>query len=114
VLRGGIPMGAVAAPYDFTWSFVVRPQPEGASRLMVRERYRYTRRWAPLIVQPAELVSCLMSARMLRGIKERAEHASPQRIPISQHHSHRPQPGSYAELDQQADAILDVGPVAAL
>ncbi len=73
VLRGAVPMGKLSAPYDYTWSFVVRPAQDGTSRLLVRERYRYTRRWAPLIVQPAELVSCLMSPRMLRGIKKRAE-----------------------------------------
>lgn len=34
VLRGGIPMGAVAPPYDFTWSFLVRLQP-GSYAVMV-------------------------------------------------------------------------------
>ena len=73
VLRGAIPIGASAAPYDFTWAFVIRPVSNGTSRLLVRERYQYLSPWAPLIVQPAELVSCLMSPRMLRGIRERAE-----------------------------------------
>jgi len=74
VLRGSVPMGQVAPPYDFTWAFVVSPQPSGTTRLVVRERYEYSRPWAALIVQPAELVSCLMTPRMLRGIKTRAEH----------------------------------------
>ena len=42
-------------------------------RLVVRERYGYSRRWAPLLVEPVELISFAMSRRMLRGIKERAE-----------------------------------------
>ena len=45
VLRGGVPMGAMPPPYDFTWAFVVREQPEGTTRLLVRERYAYTQRW---------------------------------------------------------------------
>ena len=73
VLRGSVPMGKVAPPYDFTWAFVLIPQANGTTRLVVRERYFYVRRWAALIVQPAALVSCLMSQKMLRGIKSRAE-----------------------------------------
>jgi len=34
VLRGGVPMGAVPPPYDTTWAFVVREQPEGTTRLL--------------------------------------------------------------------------------
>jgi hypothetical protein len=45
VLRGGIPMGNMAAPYDFTWAFVLRDGPDGTTRLLVRERYAYTRPW---------------------------------------------------------------------
>jgi hypothetical protein len=73
VLRGGVPIGRTPPPYDFTWAFVLRDQPNGTSRLVVRERYAYSRRWAWLVVEPAELVSFVMSRRMLRGIKERAE-----------------------------------------
>src|SRR6476620_7267155 len=77
VLRGNVPMGQVTSPYDFTWAVVLQPQPDGTTRLVVRERYAYTRRWAALIVQPAQLVSCLMSPEMLRGIKTRAERTLP-------------------------------------
>ena len=73
VLRGGVPMGKVAPPYDFTWAFVLIPQPNGSTRLVVRERYFYTRRWAALIVRPAAVVSSVMSQKMLRGIKSRAQ-----------------------------------------
>ena len=73
VLRGGIPMGKSAPPYDFTWAFTLRDQPDETTRLLVRERYAYTRRWAPLIVEPAEAISFLMSQKMLRGIRDRAQ-----------------------------------------
>jgi hypothetical protein len=77
VLRGGIPIGPWPAPYDFSWAFVLLAAPHGSTRLLVRERYAYQRRWAALIVEPAEMVSFLMSTRMLRGIKQRAERAAP-------------------------------------
>jgi hypothetical protein len=73
VLRGNVPIGKGDPPYDFTWAFVLLPQADGSTRLIVRERYAYTHRWAALIVQPAQLVSCFMSPEMLRGIKTRAE-----------------------------------------
>jgi hypothetical protein len=73
VLRGGVPIGRMPPPYDFTWAFVLRDQADGSTRLVVRERYSYSRRWARLLVEPAELISFVMSQRMLRGIKERAE-----------------------------------------
>jgi hypothetical protein len=73
VLRGGIPMGNTAPPYDFTWAFALRGEPDETTRLLVRERYAYTRPWARLIVEPAQAVSFVMSQKMLRGIKDRAE-----------------------------------------
>jgi hypothetical protein len=73
VLRGGIPMGPVAPPYDFTWAFIVRAQDDGTTRLVVRERYEYTRWWSSLLVEPVQLISFVMSQRMLRGIKQRAQ-----------------------------------------
>jgi hypothetical protein len=73
VLRGGIQMGPVAPPYDFTWAFIVRAQADGTTRLLVRERYEYTRRWSALLVEPVQLISFIMSRRMLRGIKHRAQ-----------------------------------------
>lgn len=41
MIRGAVAMGAVAAPYDFTWAWVLRPQDDGSTRLVVRERYAY-------------------------------------------------------------------------
>jgi hypothetical protein len=73
VLHGGIPMGSVAPPYDCTWAFVLRTTPDGSTRLVLRERYGYAHWWAALIVEPTEMVSFLMSTRMLRGIRQRVE-----------------------------------------
>ena len=47
VLRGGVPIGGAAPPYDFTWAFVLAGKPDGTSRLLVRERYAYTRGSGP-------------------------------------------------------------------
>jgi hypothetical protein len=73
VLRGGIPTGKFAPPYDFTWTFALRDEPDETTRLLVRERYAYKRPWARLLVEPTEFVSFVMSQKMLRGIKHRAE-----------------------------------------
>jgi hypothetical protein len=72
VLRGGVPMGRTPPPYDFTWAFVLRAGPDEATRLLVRERYRYTRPWAPLLVESVEVFSFIMTQKMLRGIRDRA------------------------------------------
>jgi hypothetical protein len=73
VLRGGVPMGTVPPPYDCTWAFVVREQPDGTTRLLARERYVYTQRWAGFVVEPVAVVAFVMTQRMLRGIRDRAE-----------------------------------------
>ena len=66
-------MGRRAAPYDFTWAFTLREEQDGTTRLLARERYVYTRAWARLIVEPTEVLSFVMSQKMLRGIRDRAE-----------------------------------------
>lgn len=73
VLQGGVLPGTTVAPYDFTWTFDVSPVSASTTRLVVRERYAYTRWWARLMVEPLTVVSFLMSHRMLRGIRDRAE-----------------------------------------
>jgi hypothetical protein len=73
VLQGGVPMGSLPPPYDFTWAFVLREGPGGGTRLVVRERYGYSRWWSGLLVEPVQVVSFVMSQRMLRGIRDRAE-----------------------------------------
>ncbi len=73
VLRGAVPMGDTPPPYDFTWAFAVAKRADGATRLVVRERYAYTHKWAALLVEPVAVISFLMSQKMLRGIRDRAE-----------------------------------------
>jgi len=73
VLRGGVPMGNTAPPYDFTWAWVLRDEPDRTARLLVRERYACTRPWARFLVEPVEGVSFVMTQKMLRGIRDRAE-----------------------------------------
>ena len=73
VLRGGVPLNGTAPPYDFSWTFALRDQPDGTTRLLVRERYEYRRPWTWLLVEPVQAVSFLMTQKMLRGIRDRAE-----------------------------------------
>jgi hypothetical protein len=73
VLRGGIPIGDMRPPYDFTWAFTLSDLADGSTRLIVRERYTYTHRWAAMLVEPTEVISFVMTRRMIRGIKQRAE-----------------------------------------
>jgi hypothetical protein len=73
VLQGGALPGTTIAPYDFTWTFDLSPVSAATTRLVVRERYAYTRWWARLMVEPVTVVSFLMSRRMLHGIRDRAE-----------------------------------------
>jgi hypothetical protein len=81
VLRGAVPAGSRPAPYDFTWAFVVFEVPGGRTRLVVRERYAYLRPWSVIIVEPVELISFVMSRRMLRGVAERATRPRAQPAP---------------------------------
>jgi hypothetical protein len=74
-------MGTTPPPYDFTWAWVLRNEPDGTSRLLLRERYAYTRPWARFLVEPAEAVSFVMSQKMLRGIRDRAEQVASARPP---------------------------------
>lgn len=73
MLRGTVPIGKTPPPYDFTWAHVLNQQPKGTTRLLVRERYAYIRPWAGLVIEPVELISFVMTQKLLRGIKNRAE-----------------------------------------
>jgi hypothetical protein len=57
-------MENVAPPYDSTWAFVLRAEPDKPTRLLV-QRFAYKRPWAPLIVEPTEALSFVMSQKML-------------------------------------------------
>ena len=80
VLHAGAAASAQAdpgkAPYDFTWSFVLRRHPHRATRLITRERFAVTHRWSPVLVEPVSFASSVMSQKMLRGIRDRAEGAN--------------------------------------
>lgn len=65
--------GDPSMPYDFTWAFVLHPRSDGRTRLVVRERYRYLSRWALPLVETVSVASFIMTERMLRGIRDRAE-----------------------------------------
>lgn len=80
VLSGGVPMGNTPPPYDFTWAFVLKAQREGTTRLLVRERYAYTQKWTPFLVEPVEAISFVMSQKMLRGIRDRVERTAVRRV----------------------------------
>lgn len=72
VLRGGFPLGHTPSPFDSTWSIVLREEPDGTTRLVSRERYKFLRWWAPLIVVPTSGISFVMTRRMLHGIAQRS------------------------------------------
>jgi len=63
--------------WEFLWTFVVRPLPGGRSRLIVRERTGFGRRLTEVAMSPIGLVSFVMTQKMLRGIKARAESLMP-------------------------------------
>ncbi|MCM0639676.1 SRPBCC family protein [Cellulomonas wangsupingiae] len=65
-----------AAPYRFTWAFVVRPDGRGGTRLVVRERYAYLTAWARFAAEPACAVSAVMTRGLLRGVRRRVRGAS--------------------------------------
>jgi len=73
VVQGGVPMGDAAPPYDFTWAFVLDELTDGTTRLVIRERYNFTRWWAPLVIDSITPVSFVMTRKMLHGIRARAE-----------------------------------------
>ena len=72
VIQGSLPI-ARRPPFDSTWAFVLCGQPDGTTRLLSRERYGYRRWWAPLVVEPTQAISFVMSRKMLLGIRDRAE-----------------------------------------
>lgn len=59
--------------WESTWSFVVRPAPGGGSRLLVRERAGFGSRLTEPAMSPVGFVSFVMTRKMLREIKARAE-----------------------------------------
>ena len=62
--------------WESTWSFVVRPAPGGRCRLLVRERTGFGSRLTELAMSPIGIISFVMTQKMLREIKARAETAT--------------------------------------
>jgi hypothetical protein len=60
-------------PYDFTWAFVLQPSGPHGSRLIIRERYAWTTPAMRPAMEVLTLISFVMTEKMLRGIRERAE-----------------------------------------
>jgi hypothetical protein len=57
-------------------------------RLVVRERYTYTRWWAPFLLELVQVISFAMTQRMLRGIRERAERSDLSTAPAKARQAH--------------------------
>ena len=79
VLQGSVPLGRTP-PFDSSWAFVLSEQPDGSTRLISRERYSYKLWWAPLVVEPTQVMSFVMSRKMLLGIRERAERGAEPKV----------------------------------
>ena len=58
---------------EFTWSFVLERRADGRTRLLVRERVAFGTKAARLVFSPVGFVSFVMTQKMMRGIKARAE-----------------------------------------
>jgi hypothetical protein len=59
-----------------TWQFAIRPEPDGTSRLLTRGRYDHSPDWKSKLAFgrfPIEVISFVMSRKMMLGIKELAE-----------------------------------------
>jgi hypothetical protein len=70
-----------AMPYDFTWAFVLVPEPGERARLVVRERYRCLTPRARPLVEAVSVASFVMTERMLRGVRDRVAGAGAGRRP---------------------------------
>jgi hypothetical protein len=72
------PAPATRWAMDWTWTFALRPLPDGATRLLVRTRadYRPHAVLAPVVRLLLEPIHFVMERGMLMGIKRRAEHAA--------------------------------------
>lgn len=59
--------------WEFVWSFVLRPDGPGRTRLLVRERTGFGSRVTQALMEPVGLISFVMTRKMLFGIRDRAE-----------------------------------------
>ena len=59
--------------WEFTWAFVLKPLPNGTTRLLIRERVAFGNRISQLLMSPIDFASFVMTRKTLLGIKARAE-----------------------------------------
>jgi len=59
--------------WEFTWAFVLSNQPNGTTRLIVRERVGFGNSISQLLMSPFGVVSFIMTRKTMRSIKARAE-----------------------------------------
>ena len=64
---------ADGALMEFTWAFVLREAVDGTTRLLVRERVAFRNEVARVVMAPVGLISFVMTQKMMREIKQRAE-----------------------------------------
>ncbi|HZE17235.1 MAG TPA: hypothetical protein VE197_16885, partial [Mycobacterium sp.] len=59
--------------WEFLWTFAVRPNADGTTRLLVRERVGFGNGLVRFALAPMGFVSFVMTRKMLLGIKVRVE-----------------------------------------
>jgi hypothetical protein len=73
-VKEGRPFRRDEPPFmEFTWAFVLESHGAGKTRLLVRERVAFGKRLARVVGSPVGLISFVMTQKMMRGIKTRAE-----------------------------------------
>ena len=60
-------------PDEFSWAFVLEPEGPAGTRLLIRERYGWSKRWMGAWFRLITWASWVMTRAMLKGIRERAE-----------------------------------------
>lgn len=70
--------------WEFLWTFATIDRSDGSTRLLVRERVGFDSKTTQLLLSPLGLVSFLMTQKMIRGIKTRAERTERPAIPPSE------------------------------
>jgi hypothetical protein len=76
LLGSPVDVGADVRRGVSTWQFVVKPRPDGGSRLLTRGRYDYSPDWRSRLAFgrfPIEAISFVMSRKMMGEIKRLAE-----------------------------------------
>lgn len=75
------PAPSPAMDFDFSWAFVLLPEPGGrTTRLVIRERYRPYGGVARLSVEAGQVASAVMTYGMLRGLRTRSRRTPEQAV----------------------------------